>query len=164
MPDFFILFAQAGVIVFQAGWLSVAAFDNIIHAPLNESSFAHVLRMDLVAKGDPQAYAEVSSRRIENPETEKRLYRLLVGAEVIVAALLWISALFLLLAAIGLLGDGFARSVAMLAVLGFVAIWGSMLIGGMWFWERIGMGAAMGGHYTLSIWGVATLTFLAAAP
>lgn len=164
MPDFFVLFAQAGVIAFQAGWLSVAVFDNIVHAPLNESAFAHVLRMDLVAKGDPQTYTEVSARRIENPETEKRLFRLLVGAEVIVAGLLWLSALVLLLAAIGLFGDGFARSLAMIAVLGFVAIWGSMLIGGMWFWERVGMGAAMGGHYILSIWGVATLTFLAVAP
>lgn len=164
MPDFFPLFAQAGVIAFQAGWLSVAVFDNWRHADLNERSFAEVLRMDLVASGDPETYKQIAGRRIESPETEKRLFRLLVVAETIVAGLLWLSALALLLAAVGLLGDGFARSLATLAVLGFVAIWGSLLIGGMWFFERIGMGAAMGGHYVLSIWGVATLIFLAVAP
>jgi predicted small integral membrane protein len=164
MPDFFPLFAQAGVIAIQAGWLTVAVFDNWRHANLNERGFAEVLRMDLVAANDPQAYKQISYRRIESPKTEKRLFRLLVGAETTVAGLLWLSALALLLAAIGILDAGVARSLATLAALGFVAIWGSLLVGGMWFFERIGMGAAMSGHYVLSIWGVATLIFLAVAP
>ncbi len=70
----------------------------------------------------------------------------------------------MLLAALGIVASGAARSLAIIAVLGFCAIWGSLLVGGTWFWERIGMAPAMGGHYVLSIWGVATLTFIAVAP
>ncbi len=79
MPEFFPLLAQAGVVAFQAAWLTVAAFDNFRHGSLTEPDFAHVLRMDLVAKGDSDAYEAVSSRRIENPRTEKRLFQALVG-------------------------------------------------------------------------------------
>jgi len=164
MHPFFPLFAQAGVVAFQALWLSIAAFDNVRHSGLSEPVFTNVLRMGLVAKGDPAAFREVGYRRIENPRTDRLLFHMLVGAETIVAILLWLGALALLLAALGIVAQGVARSLATIAVLGFTAIWGTLIAGGMWFFERIGMAEAMGGHYVLTIWGVAVLIFLAVAP
>jgi hypothetical protein len=52
----------------------------------------------------------------------------------------------------------------MVAVVGFAAIGGSFLIGGEWFWYRIGMAPAMQAHFFLIVWAMATLTFLAAMP
>jgi hypothetical protein len=52
----------------------------------------------------------------------------------------------------------------MIEVVGFAAIWSSFLIGGEWFWYRIGMAPAMQAHFFLIVWAIATLTFLAAAP
>jgi hypothetical protein len=137
---------------------------NISQADINERGFGLVLRMDLVEKQDPEAFKSVLKRRIQNPEIERRLFRLLVACEAIVAGLLWLSALGLLLAAVGLIGHAGARSLAMIAVLGFTAIWTSLLTGGLWFMDRVGMDAAVMGQSFLLIWGTATLIFLAVVP
>ncbi len=163
MDAFFILFAQSAVVAFQAAWLSVAVQDNIRNPRLNERGFAAVLGMDMV-KQDEEVYRAVSGRRVASPAVEKALFRALVAAEVIVSGLLWIAALLLLLAAFGLVGHVAAREWATVAVLGFVAIWASLLIGGQWFWYRIGMLPALQAHFFLIIWGTATLAFFAAGP
>jgi hypothetical protein len=93
---------------------------------------------------------------------EKVLFRMLVAAEVIVSILLWLGALALLLAAFGLFDDDAANTLAHIGVLGFIAIWASLLIGGQWFWYRIGLAAAQQAHFFLTIWGIATLTYLSA--
>jgi len=164
MHDFFPLFAQAGVVAFQAVWLSFAAYDNITHSAVNERGFGHVLRMDLVEKEDPETYKEFSGRRVENPATEMALFKALVAGETIVAVLLWLGALALLLAAFGVIGHAGARALAMMAVLGFTAIWASLLTGGRWFMDRIGMAGAVTAHSLLAIWGTVTLGFLAVVP
>ena len=164
MNDFFPLFAQSGIVALEAAWLTVAVLDNILHPTLNERGFARVLGMDLVKEQDETVYAEVSGRRVDSPGQEKRLFRVLVIAEVVVAGLLWLAALGLFLAALGAIGHAGPRAFAMIAVLGFTAIWSSLLIGGQWFWYRIGMAPAMQVHFFLILWGIATLAFLAAAP
>jgi predicted small integral membrane protein len=164
MHDFFPLFAQAGVVAFQAVWLSVAVYDNITHSAVNERGFGLVLRMDLVEKQDPEAFKELSERRVQNPATEKALFKALVTGEATVAVLLWLGALALLLAALGVIGHTGARALAMMAVLGFTAIWTSLLAGGLWFLDRVGMANAVMGHSFLLIWGTVTLVFLAVAP
>ena len=163
MNDFFPLFAQSAVVAFEAAWLTLAVYDNLRHPTLNERGFAKVLAMDLVQQ-DAEVYKEVSDRRVEDPRVEKRLFNALVAAEVIVSALLWLGALGLLLAAFGAIGHEGARAWAVLAVLGFTAIWASLLIGGLWFWDRVGMMPAVQAHFFLILWGTATLAFLAAAP
>jgi predicted small integral membrane protein len=163
MHDFFILFAQSAVVALEAAWLTMAVHDNIRHPRLNEREFSRVVGMELV-KQDPEVYREVSGRRIENPRLEKLLFRLLVAAEATVAALLWLAALGLLLASAGLVGREAAGALGILAVLGFISIWASFLIGGEWFWYRIGTQPAQMIHFFLILWGIATLTFLAAAP
>jgi predicted small integral membrane protein len=160
MDDFLPLFGQSAVVAMEAAWLTVAVFDNIRYPHLNERGFARVLGMDLVKQQDPEVYADVSDRRIENPRMEKNLFRFLVAAEVIVSILLWLGALALLLAAFGLLDDDAANTLAHIGVLGFIAIWASLLVGGQWFWYRIGLAAAQQTHFFLTIWGIATLTYL----
>ena len=163
MDAFYILFAQSAIVAFQGAWLTVAVQDNIRNPRLNERGFASVLGMDLV-KQDEDVYRAVADRQIKNPKVEKALFRTLVAAEVVVSALLWIGALALLLAAFGFVSQSGARELASIAVLGFVAIWASLLIGGQWFWYRIGMLPAMQAHFFLVIWGTATLAFFAAGP
>ena len=160
MSDFFPLFGQSAVVAIEAAWLTVAVFDNIRYPRLNERGFARVLGMELVKQQDPDVYADVSDRRVDNPRMEKVLFRMLVAAEVIVSILLWLGALALLLAAFGLFDDGAANTLAHIGVLGFIAIWASLLIGGQWFWYRIGLAAAQQAHFFLTIWGIATLTYL----
>ncbi|MGI9404626.1 MAG: DUF2165 family protein [Hyphomicrobium sp.] len=160
MDNFFPLFGQSAVVAMEAAWLTVAVFDNIRYPHLNERGFARVLSMDLVKQQDPEVYANVSDRRVENPHMEKSLFRLLVAAEVVVSVLLGLGALALLLAAFGLFNDNAANTLAHIGVLGFIAIWASLLIGGQWFWYRIGLAAAQQAHFFLTIWGIATLTYL----
>lgn len=162
MSDFFPLFGQSAVVAMEAAWLTVAVFDNIRYPRLNERGFARVLGMELVKQQDPDVYADVSDRRVDNPRMEKVLFRMLVAAEVIVSILLWLGALALLLAAFGLFDDDAANTLAHIGVLGFIAIWASLLIGGQWFWYRIGLAAAQQAHFFLTIWGIATLTYLSA--
>ncbi|MEE8579614.1 MAG: DUF2165 family protein [Hyphomicrobium sp.] len=162
MSDFFPLFGQSAVVAMEAAWLTVAVFDNIRYPRLNERGFARVLSMELVKQQDPDVYADVSDRRVDNPRMEKVLFRMLVAAEVIVSILLWLGALALLLAAFGLFDDDAANTLAHIGVLGFIAIWASLLIGGQWFWYRIGLAAAQQAHFFLTIWGIATLTYLSA--
>jgi len=162
MSDFFPLFGQSAVVAMEAAWLTVAVFDNIRYPRLNEPGFARVLGMELVKQQDPDVYADVSDRRVDNPRMEKVLFRMLVAAEVIVSILLWLGALALLLAAFGLFDDDAANTLAHIGVLGFIAIWASLLIGGQWFWYRIGLAAAQQAHFFLTIWGIATLTYLSA--
>ena len=160
MGDFFPQFGQSAVVAMEAAWLTVAVFDNIRYPHLNERGFARVLSMDLVKQQDPEVYADVSDRRVENPQMEKSLFRWLVAAEVIVSVLLWLGALALLLSAFGLFDDEAANTLAHIGVLGFIAIWAALLIGGQWFWYRIGLAAAQQAHFFLTIWGIATLTYL----
>jgi len=160
MDDFFPLFGQSAVVAMEAAWLTVAVFDNIRYPHLNERGFARVLSMDLVKQQDPEVYADVSDRRVENPRMEKTLFRSLVAAEVIVSLLLWLGALALLLTAFGLFDGDAANTLAHIGVLGFIAIWASLLIGGQWFWYRIGLAAAQQAHFFLTIWGIGTLTYL----
>jgi predicted small integral membrane protein len=162
MRDFFPLFGQSAVVAMEAAWLTVAVFDNIRYPRLNERGFARVLGMELVKQQDPDVFADVSDRRVDNPRMEKVLFRMLVAAEVIVSILLWLGALALLLAAFGLFDDGADNTLAHIGVLGFIAIWASLLIGGQWFWYRIGLAAAQQAHFFLTIWGIATLTYLSA--
>ena len=162
MDNFFPLFGQSAIVAMEAAWLTVAVFDNIRYPRLNERGFARVLSMELVKQQDPDVYADVSDRRVDNPRMEKVLFRMLVAAEVIVSILLWLGALALLLAAFGLFDDDAANTLAHIGVLGFIAIWASLLIGGQWFWYRIGLAAAQQAHFFLTIWGIATLTYLSA--
>ena len=74
--------------------------------------------------------------------------------------MLWLGALALLLAAFDLLDADAANTLAHIGVLGFIAIWASLSIGGQWFWYRIGLAAAQQAHFFLTIWGIATLTYL----
>ncbi len=55
-----------------------------------------------------------------------------------------------------------ANTLAHVSVLGFIAIWAGLLIGGQWFWYRIELGAAQQVHFFVTIWGIATLTYLSA--
>jgi len=156
-----ILLAQSAALALPAAWLGVAVYDNLRHARLNAGEFARALRMHLVRE-ETAIYREVGHRRVTARRSVRRLYRLLVAVQIATVLLLWLAALSLLLAAVGGLSPVSARGLALLAMAAFTAIWGAFLIGGEWFWYRIGLVAAQWKHFYLLIWGLATLAFLAA--
>lgn len=164
MNDFFPLFAQSAVLAFQAAWLSLAAHDNLRNPDIHERGFTAVLSMGPLAKQAPEEFAAIGDRKVDNPKTQRTLFRALVAGEVIVAILLWLAAAGLLLAALGLVGSSGARSLGMIAALGFTALWASLLIGGVWFADMISAPPAVQSHFTLVLWGTAALIFIAVAP
>jgi len=164
MSNFFVLVPQAGLVALEAAWLTIAAANNLSHPGLNERGFFTVLGMIEVKHKDQETYREFAYRRVLSPRFERFLFWLVVTAETIVCVLLWLSALVLLLAALGAVGHPAARAFATLSVLGFTAIWAGLLIGGEWFIYWVGMTDAQHTHMLLLLWGVATLAFLAAAP
>lgn len=160
MANAAILLAEAGALALPAAWLGVAAHDNLRHAWMNAGEFAKVLRMHPVREM-PRINRAFRHRRVTGRRTVRLLYRTLVAAQLVTVLLLWAAALALLLAALGLAAPDAARGLAALALLAFTAIWGAFLIGGEWFWYRIGMVTAQWKHFYLLLWGLATLALVA---
>jgi predicted small integral membrane protein len=163
MSHFLPLFSQSAIVALQAAWLTLAVHENIRHPEVNARAFFAVLSLQAIKRHDAAVYRRVAYRRIASPKARKRLFRLLLGAEIVVTILLWIAALALLAAAIGLIGAVTANILANFAVLSFTVIWACFLVGGEWFLYWIGMPRAQQVHFFLILWGIATLTYLAAA-
>jgi hypothetical protein len=67
----------------------------------------------------------------------------------------------LVLAAFGVLEPAIARTVALVGVLAFTAIWGAFLAGGQWFNYWVSERSPQSTHFFMLLWGIATLIFLA---
>ena len=156
------MIAQAVLVALQAAWLSLGAYENIRHPDANRSDVAKVLALEALAD-QPQILKQVAYRRIADPAIVRVVFGAIVAAESLVALLLWFSALLLAGAVLGLVPAELAHTVAILAVLGFTAIWAAFLIGGQWFYYWYGAYGQQS-HFLLTLWGIATLLVLAAWP
>ncbi len=153
------LIAQSLLVGLQAAWLTLGAYTNLRHPRANGDLMAEVMTMRRVRQ-TPALFAVLGGNRVENPAWHRRLFRLVVLAELLVALALLAGSLLLLLAAGGALAAGLARDVAILAVAGFTAIWGGFLVGGEWFHTWAGTPGLQQTHFFMTLWGVATLAVL----
>ncbi|MDE0045830.1 MAG: DUF2165 family protein [bacterium] len=150
---------QAVVVALPAAWLSLGALDNILHSAINRDDVARVLALEALREW-PDVRARVGHRAITNERTVRLLFILVVIAECAASILLWIGAISLGLAFVGLADHGQARDLAMIGALGFTGIWASFLIGGQWFYYWYGE-FGQSTHLKATLWGLATLIVLA---
>ena len=109
----------------------VVAFDNITDYGTNFAFVEHVMSMDTVSPS-----SSIKSRAIDNPGLHRAAYAIIIGAQVLTAALCCIGAAMLLLhlrAPAGMFHRAKAVAISGLT-LGFLT-WqfGFMTIGGEWF-------------------------------
>jgi len=159
IADTALLLAQALLVALQAAWLSFAAYSNLRWPRTNESYVVDVVTMELT-KENPEVYEDHKHRALSDPKAIGRLFRAVALSEAVVAGVLWIAVGCLLLAAAGLLAVDLARTLALLAVLAFTAIWGTFLVGGQWFHYWVSEQSPQSTHFFMLLWGIATLVFL----
>ncbi len=110
--DQMILFAQVTSLGFLACWLTVGAFENLVHPFLNEAYTAEVMDMTRLRDEYPEAYAHVAYRRVSNPKLLKLLFRIIVAWELIAVGLLWLGTGALALALFGHVPQTSAKGMA----------------------------------------------------
>ena len=159
IADPILLSAQALLVALQAAWLTLGAYSNLRWPRTNKSYVVDVVTMELT-KENPEVYEDHKHRALTDPKAIGLLFRIVGLAEAVVTALLWIAVAGLLLAAAGLLAADLARTVALLAVLAFTAIWGAFLAGGQWFHYWVSERSPQSTHFFMLLWGIATLIFL----
>jgi predicted small integral membrane protein len=153
------LIGQAALVALQAGWLTIGVWGNIRHPELNRAMVADVMSMRPL-RDRPDLFAELAPYRVEHPAAHRGLYAAIVAAEAVVALALWAGVALLAGAALGAVAPETARAFAVLAVIGFTAVWGAFLVGGEWFRYWTGFGEAQKTHFMLTVWGVATFAAL----
>ncbi|WP_370393425.1 DUF2165 domain-containing protein [Cognatishimia sp.] len=160
--DMMVLIAQCAAVFFLAAWLSTGFLENVRHPSLNETFTAQVLSMERMRNDFPEAYEVVAHRRIENPEVQKILFRLIVIWEGLATLALWLGVAGLVLAIFGAVEPSSAKALGVLGVLLFTATWAGFLIVGNWFCYWFCHEGAQNTHYQMTLWGLATLVLLVA--
>ena len=160
--DMMVQIAQCAAVFFLAAWLSTGFLENVVHPSLNETFTAQVLSMERMRKDFPEAYEVVAHRRIENPEVQKILFRLIVIWEGLATLALWLGVAGLVLAIFGAVEPSSAKALGVLGVLLFTATWAGFLIVGNWFCYWFCHEGAQNAHYQMTLWGLATLVLLVA--
>jgi predicted small integral membrane protein len=152
-------FAQAAMVAFQAAWLSIAAYSNIRYPRTNRDYVERVLTMELTQE-NPAIYEDHNHRRLTDPTVMARLFAVVCVAETVVALALWAAVVLLLLSLLGAVPAATARAVALLAVAAFTSIWAAFLVGGQWFHYWVSELSPQGTHFSMVLWGLATLLLL----
>ena len=155
-----LLVAQAVLVALQALWLSLGAYSNLRWPRTNKDYVVDVVTMELT-KENPAVYEDHKHRRIAKGAHIDRMFFAIAVFEAFVAVALWLAAGCLLLAAFGVLEPATARTVALIGVLAFTAIWGAFLAGGQWFHYWVSDRSPQNTHFFMLLWGIATLIFLA---
>ncbi|MEQ9259774.1 MAG: DUF2165 family protein [Roseovarius sp.] len=145
-----------------AAWLSVGAFENVVHPYLNETYTGEVMDMLRMREDYPDAYRHVAYRRVRSPRVRKLLFRFIVAWEVTATLLLWAGTACLVMAALGTLAIDTALAMAMLGVLAFTATWCGFLVVGNWFCYWFGHEGGQNTHFQMTLWGLANMLMLMA--
>jgi len=124
-------FAKMIMVAAVSALAALVAFDNITDYGTNFAFVEHVMSMDTVSPS-----SSIKSRAIDNPGLHRAAYAIIIGAQVLTAALCCIGAAMLLLhlrAPAGMFHRAKAVAISGLT-LGFLT-WqfGFMTIGGEWF-------------------------------
>ena len=158
--DLAILLAQTSMLFFLAGWLTTGALENLFKPKLNSTYTAEVLDMTRLREDFPEAYTEVSGRRIANPALQLFLFRLIVAWELLALIILWIGVVQMVLALFGTTDTETARAWAVLGAMFFTSVWAGFLVAGNWFCYWFGHEGAQNTHFQMTLWGMSVLIFL----
>lgn len=161
--DVVILLCQTASLAFLALWLTSGAWDNLRFPAVNETFTAEVMDMSRLRADYPDAYALVAHRRISNRVLQRTAFRLVVAWEALSVLALWGGFMLMALALFGLQSVEVARALAMISVLMFTTTWAMFLIVGNHFCYWFGHEGAQNTHFQMTLWGMATLIFLAVA-
>ncbi len=161
MVDSIILLTQTALVTFQALWLGSGVRDNILYPSINETFTAQVMDMAYLREDDPSAYALVAHRRVTSRAWQKAAFRLVVAWELLSTVTLVAAVVTLILALFGGVAAEFARGLALFAVLMFTTTWAMFLVVGNHFCYWFGHEGAQNTHFQMTLWGIATLIFLA---
>lgn len=161
--DVMVLVAQSCLTAYLAAWLTLGVRDNIFHPAMNATFTAQVLQLDRLKETYPDEYAQIEGRRIESPALQRAVFRLIVLAETVVCAALWVSVVWMALAVFGQADAEAARTMALASALGFTSIWAAFLIAGNHFAYWFCHEWAQNTHFQMLIWGIATMVFLVVA-
>ena len=158
--DLVLPLAQFALVLFLALWLTIGAFENVVHPTLNETFTSQVLDMTHMREQFPEAYAAVAYRRVASPGLRRFLFRFIVTWEVTATVALWIGTVTVGLAMLGQMSPDVARGWAILGVLLFTTTWAGFLVAGNWFCYWFCHEGAQNTHYQMTLWGLATMIFL----
>lgn len=153
--------AQSAAIFFLAAWLTTGVLENLFFPKLNSTFTAEVLDMARMRQEYPEAYSDVAHRRIANPSIQKWLFRLIVFWELLAVIALWVGFAMLLASLFDQAHLDTARALALLGALMFTATWAGFLIVGNWFCYWFCHEGAQNTHYQMTLWGTATMIFMA---
>ena len=154
-----LMLAQIAALTFQALWLSIAAYSNWRYPRTNRDSVIKVLTMELT-KEDAGIYEDHRHRKIEDLSLMHRVFVVVCAVETLVAAALWASAVLMGLVLLDAATPAFAKAVAILSVTAFTSIWAAFLVGGQWFHYWVSAESPQGTHFSMLLWGLATLILL----
>lgn len=152
----------ATCVALPAAWITLGARDNLLHPDLNETFTAEVVSMTRMQSDYPDSFAGVRHRAITSRKLQRLLFWLIVVSEVVVATAMWAGVMCLLLAAAGLMALPVATVTAAIAMLGFVTIWGAMLVCVNHFCYWFCHEGTQATHFHLVIWGMINLLALIA--
>jgi len=151
---------DAALVSGLGAWMTVAVADNWRHPRMNAEAVAMVVRFDLMARDFPQDFALIAHRRIDNPATIRRLFLAVRAAETLAAVVLLLSALLLVLAAVGAVPGAVATGAGVAGAAFFTLIWGGFVIGGNYFAYWYCHQWAQSNHFMLMYWGFFVLLVL----
>jgi len=157
-PDTLTTLVHMVLVGLQASWLSLGAHDNWRYPAVNGDDVKRVLRLEAL-EDYPEVQRRVAHRKWDDSRSSDWLFRLLVIVETLVAAMLWISVCLLGASLISDFDPSRANMFAIISVLGFTSIWGTMLVGGQWFYIWYGE-FGQSTHFKLLLWGICTLVVL----
>jgi predicted small integral membrane protein len=156
-----LLIAQGVAVFFLAAWLTTGAYENLFYSDLNRTFTSEVLDFTRMREEYPDAYSLVSYRRVSNPVLQTWLFRGIVAWEVIAVLALWCGVIAFGLAVMGMGSSAQARALGLLGALLFTCTWAGFLIVGNWFCYWFCHDGAQNTHFQMTLWGIATMIFLA---
>ncbi|KPA21226.1 hypothetical protein shim_26910 [Shimia sp. SK013] len=155
-----LLTAQTVSLLLPTLWLTTGVRDNILHPSVNEVFTAQVLTMERMKEDYPDEYARVAHRAIKSRAWQTRFFRLIVAAEVMTVAVMWVGVVLLALAATGYAFPSMARDVALIGALMFTGVWSMFTIVGNHFSYWFCHEGAQTTHFQLLLWGLGNMILL----
>ena len=162
MFDTVVLMAQLLMVTSVAAWLTLGVWDNILHPSNNEAITAEVMEMSRMRDAFPDAYARVAHRAVTSRGRQKAAFRLVVAVECAALVTLWAGVVCLALALVQIVPLDVAKSLALLGVTLFTAVWAGFLVIGNYFCYWFCHEWAQNTHFQMTFWGIGTMILLVA--
>lgn len=158
-----LLLAQIAMVAGPAAWLTLGAWDNLVHPKNNEAFTAEVMGMTRMAATYPDEFKRVAHRAVTDRSWQLLAFRLVVFVEMAAVFVMWagVAALILAMSGVGLLST--AKAVALGGVLLFTSVWVGFLVVGNYFCYWFCHEWAQNTHFQMTVWGLLTMIFLVVA-